>query len=132
MRAAAARSGMAPSAPYAHYRDREQLLQARWREPARDAAREIASVAEATADPVERIRLMLEVFLRLAENHPEVYRGAFMYVRPGSRPKPEARPLSEIELHRRLAAAIADGRKLGLFAPVAAAFAAHSPDRQPA
>ena len=116
MRAVAARSGVAASALYGYYRDRSALLEALWREPAGAAAREVAAIASTVVPPVERIEKMLDVYLKLAEENPEIYRGAFMYVRPGSRPKPATLPLGEVELHRQLVQALSDGCAQGLFA----------------
>lgn len=113
MRAVGARIGLAPSAIYAHFEGRRALLESLWQEPVFAAAREARVVADATPDPVERIRAMLAVYMRLAADHADIYRGAFLYVRPGSIPAPPSQPMASVEFHQLLAAAVAEAQAAG-------------------
>jgi AcrR family transcriptional regulator len=59
---------------------------------------------------------VLQAYLDLALANPEVYHGAFMWVRPGSMPKPKVRSLDELDMHRLLRDALREGQATGRLA----------------
>ncbi len=117
MRAVAGRAGLSASALYSYFPNRNELLRALWYEPVAAAVVQLIQVADACPDPVERIRRMIDVYLDLAAANPEVYRGAFLYVRPGSHEPPEIVSRETADFHRLLRDAITEGQKTGAIGP---------------
>lgn len=113
IRGVAKQAGFAPSVLYAYYPNRQALLQSLWYEPVVSAVREIIRVAADIADPLDRIEAMLAVYIDFARQNPEIYRGAFMFVRPGSMDKPPVQDLEILDLHRLLQVAIEEGQRTG-------------------
>lgn len=113
IRGVAKQAGLAPSVLYAYYPNRQTLLQSLWYEPVVTAVQEIIRVAGVTPDPLARIERMLAVYIEFARHNPEIYRGAFMFVRPGSMEKPPVQDLEVLDLHRLLRTAIEEGQRAG-------------------
>lgn len=114
IRAVAARIGIVPSGIYHYYKNRNELVQAIWYEPARDATVRMLSMAARTTDPITRIEKALRIYIQLAFEHPEIYREAFMFVRPKSEHPPPRQPMDRLDFHNVLKTSIeqaqADGR----------------------
>lgn len=110
MRAVAAAAGMSPGALYAYYPNRMALLQSLWSAPVSQAIVEMRETAAEVADPLLRIERILAGYIKLACDNPEIYRGAFLFVRPARMPPPEAAALETLEFHVLLREAIKEGQ----------------------
>lgn len=110
IRAVAQRVGVSPTSIYSFFKNRQAMIEALWLDPVRTALGEMVRVAALTPDPVERIDRVLEVYLDMALGQPEIYRGAFLHVRPSRTPPPTRRALADLDFHRLLRDAIADGQ----------------------
>ncbi len=106
-RAIADAAGVSVGTLYSYFDNLTALMQSLWKEPvARFIADAEAKLAE-THDPRERLRVMLDLYAAFARDQREVYRGAFLYVRPQSHDKPSK-------------VALTDDRFFGLFRSVIA------------
>lgn len=113
VRAVCVRAGVSTGTLYSHFTGLEELLQSLWLEPVarlnEGLERDLADVA----DPVERIRLLLEAYARFAIESPEVFRGAVLFVRPPTIPTPIPDPADDLPFHRLLRTAVHDGQNAG-------------------
>jgi AcrR family transcriptional regulator len=112
-RAVAARAGLATGTLYAHFANLQDLMRSLWTEPVATANLRLEKIAKATPDPVRRIRKLLEEYALFARENPEVYRGAILFVRPESLPKPERRSLREFVFYDLLHSALREEQLRG-------------------
>jgi AcrR family transcriptional regulator len=117
MRAVAERAGLSSAALYSYFDNRQTLLQSLWYEPAAAAVRRSRLVASRTPDPVKRIEAILGVYLDLARKNPEVFRGAFLFVRPGSMEAPPIQKLETLDFHRLICEAVKEAQASGAARP---------------
>lgn len=90
-----------------------ELMRSLWVGPVIEAGKRLRELADAEADPVERIRAVLAGFVEFVVDHPDVHRNVLLYVRPSSRPVPEQRPADDLALFTLLRTAIEDGQRDG-------------------
>ena len=90
-----------------------ELMRSLWVGPVIEAGRRLQEVADATSDPVERIRAILHGFVEFVLANPDVHRNVLLYVRPAARPAPEPQPVDDVAMFALLHAAIVDGQRDG-------------------
>lgn len=117
MRGVAERAGLSSSALYSYFDNRRSLLQSLWYEPAVEAVKRARLIASRTPDPVKRIEAILGVYLDLAQKNPEVFRGAFLFVRPGSMEAPPVQKLETLDFHRLIWEAVKEAQLSGSARP---------------
>lgn len=88
-----------------------------WTEPVEIVNQELEAAARKHRSPLRRIRALLGIYADFAQRNPDVYRGAFLLVRPESLPTPEAQPLGELPFYRLLRDAIVQGQEAGVVRP---------------
>ena len=110
IRAVAQRVGVSPTSIYSFFSSRQALIEALWLDPVLTVLAEMVRVAALTPDPVERIDRVLDIYLDLALGQPEIYRGAFLHVRSANAPPLAKRDLADLDFHRLLRDAIAEGQ----------------------
>ncbi|NBB15203.1 TetR family transcriptional regulator [Caulobacter sp. SLTY] len=113
-RAIAQRAGVSVGTLYAHFGSLQGLMQSLWMEPVEVINAELAQLAAGIDDPIERLRSLLNAYVEVALTRPELFRGAFLFVRPETLPKPERRPLEETPFAALLVAAIREGQASGV------------------
>lgn len=113
VRAVAKRAGVSTGTIYSYFSGLQELMRSLWQEPVAQAERELEAVARSHRDPVERIAALLETYARFAFEHPDVHRGALLFVRPTSVEKPDVQPLADLALPRLLRAALQEGQRRG-------------------
>ncbi|MDH4386657.1 MAG: TetR/AcrR family transcriptional regulator [Caulobacter sp.] len=116
-RAIADRAGVSVGALYLHFGSLQGLMQSLWREPLEQINRQLEQIASDHPDPVERLRKLLEAYVSVALDRPELFRGAFLFVRPETLPKPDREPLDSAAFAALLVATVADGQASGALAP---------------
>jgi AcrR family transcriptional regulator len=116
-RAIADRADMSVGALYLHFGSLQGLMQSLWQEPLETINRQLEQIAADHPDPVQRLRKLLEAYVEVAVERPELFRGAFLFVRPETLPKPERAPLASAVFAALLADAIAQGQSSGVLAP---------------
>ncbi len=116
-RAVAVRAGVSTGTLYSYFANLTELLQSLWIEPVEKVGRQLEELVATIDDPVERIRALLDGYVRFAEDQPEVFRGSVLFVRPPGSAPPEAAPPETLPFYRLLLAAVRDGQVGGQIAP---------------
>lgn len=98
---------------YAYFGNLQGLMQSLWMEPVEAINARLADLAAGIADPVERLAALLNAYVEVARSRPELFRGAFLFVRPDTLPKPERGPLEDAPFAALLIAAIREGQACG-------------------
>lgn len=112
-RAVAQRAGVSVGKIYAHFGSLQGLMQSLWMEPVETINAQLGELAAGIADPVLRLRALLNAYVEVALTRPELFRGAFLFVRPDALPKPEREPLANAPFAALLIATIGEGQAMG-------------------
>lgn len=115
IRAVAKEAGVSVGTIYKYFEDISDLGRSLWQEPVEELRGHMLKIADTTGDPAERIRALLKAYANFAREKHRVFRGAFLYVRPESRQKPEATPLEDEPYYQLLSSSILEGQKSGAF-----------------
>lgn len=116
-RAIADRAGVSVGTIYSYFGSLQGLMQSLWMEPLDRINARLRATAGSTTDPVERVRRLLEAYVSVATNAPELFRGAFLFVRPDSLGKPPKEALEAPVFGELLVAAIREGQSGGAIRP---------------
>ncbi|MEM1229548.1 MAG: TetR/AcrR family transcriptional regulator [Pseudomonadota bacterium] len=95
-------AGIAVGSLYSYFDNLTELMQSLWKQPVRRLLKELDGELEGIEDPWLRLETFTRLYARFALEQRSTYRGAFMFVRPESRPAPERRPLEEDPFFSRL------------------------------
>lgn len=112
-RAIAERAGVSVGTIYTYFGSLQGLMQSLWMEPLDRINGRLNRIAQAHADPMLRLRKLLEAYVDVAINAPELFRGAFLFVRPDSLEKPPRDVLESAVFGALLLAAIEEGQASG-------------------
>lgn len=115
IRAVAKEAGVSVGTIYKYFEDISDLGRSLWQEPVDALRAEMSVIAEKTEDPATRIRTLLREYANFARDKHRVFRGAFLYVRPDSRQRPDPTALEEEPFYRHLETAILEGQQSGVF-----------------
>ncbi len=77
LRAAAARAGVSPAAPYRHFANRQALITAVATRGFEDLAAALAAAVQPSAAPLDRLLAMARAYLAFAAHRPVMYRLMF-------------------------------------------------------
>jgi len=98
---------------YAYFDNLADLMQSLWIGRVDRLNADLEAVARAHSDPIKRIRELMKAYIGFATDNPDLYKGAFLYVRPQGHEKPEARPIESAALASGLIDALKEGQKQG-------------------
>lgn len=112
-RAIAVSAGVSVGTIYAYFGDLQTLMQSLWLEPLDRINAEMQSIAEAHGDPVERLRALMAAYLAVATDNPDLYRNAFMFVRPSQLPTPDQAEMDSVVFVALIKQALLDGQNSG-------------------
>lgn len=112
-RAIADRAGVSVGTIYTYFGSLQGLMQSLWMQPLERINARLERIAQAAVDPLERIRKLLEAYVEVALQAPELFRGAFLFVRPDSLGKPPKAALDSAVFATLLMAAIEEGQAGG-------------------
>lgn len=115
IRAVAEQAQVSIGTIYKYFEDISDLGRSLWQEPVDELRKQMSDIAGKTDDPAARIRALLQAYADFASEKHRVFRGAFLYVRPESRQKPEQSELEDEPYFQHLKTAIAQGQKSGAF-----------------
>ena len=115
-RAVAKEAGVSVGAIYAHFEDLTGLMQSLWTGHVERQNEKFEQIAEAQETPLNRIRALLTEYMRFGIENADLYRHAFMFVRPESHEKPVAEPPTSTSFAALLKQAIEDGQESGAVA----------------
>ncbi len=117
VRAIAEQAGVSVGTVYAHFGSLSELLQSLWREPARRLVQEMEQLAQDISTPPEQLAALLRAYVNFSVEEPQVFRSAFLFVRPESLAPPERVPLADDRFFRLFSQAISSGQCDGAFRP---------------
>lgn len=112
-RRVAQRAGVSVGAIYAHFDDLAGLMQSLWMGQVERQNARFVEITSGCEDPVVRLRILLVDYLRFGIDNAELYRNAFLFVRPGSHPKPVAAPLETQVFFRLMMDSLSEGQSQG-------------------
>jgi AcrR family transcriptional regulator len=112
-RAVAQRAGVSVGKIYAYFGSLQGLMQSLWMEPIEAINAQLGEMAAEIADPVQRLKALLNAYVEIALARPQLFRGAFLFVRPDTLAKPDPEPLGEAPFATLLTSAIREGQLLG-------------------
>lgn len=114
-RAVAKEAGVSVGKIYGYFNSLTELMQSLWQGRVQRLAEKLQQVASRQADPVDRVRSILEVYVAFAQNNPDLYRGALMFVRPDDLEAPRQDPAENLPIMDLLMGAIVEGQDTGVF-----------------
>lgn len=113
-RSIAKHAGVSVGTIYTYFGSLRGLMETLWTGPVTRLEQDLKDVAQATLDPLDRIRALLKTYVKFARDNSEIYRGVFLFVRPLSMPKDEGRPSAlTAALPALLSRAITEGQAAG-------------------
>ncbi|OYU69255.1 MAG: hypothetical protein CFE28_04100 [Alphaproteobacteria bacterium PA2] len=113
-RAVAQRAGVSVGKIYAHFGSLQGLMQSLWMEPIEAINVKLWEMAAEITDPVQRLRALLNAYVEIAVTRPQLFRGAFLFVRPETMPRPDREPLDGAPFASLLISTIGEGQALGV------------------
>ncbi len=115
VRAVAQAAGVSVGTVYSYFGSLSELLQSLWRAPARKLVAQMASLTQEVADPVEQLKALLQAYVQFSVDEPQVFRSAFLFVRPEAAPAPKQVALASDRFFMLFQQAIARGQQTGQF-----------------
>lgn len=116
-RRVAQKAGVSVGAIYAHFDDLAGLMQSLWMGRVERQNARFVEITTGCQDPVLRLKRLLEDYLQFGIGNAELYRNAFLFVRPGSHPKPLALALETQVFSRLVMEALVEGQAQGRVVP---------------
>ncbi len=113
-RAIAVRAGVSVGTIYKHFGNLSELARTLWQGPVEKFEQALEQKAAQYQDPLERLHALLEAYLEFARTHQDLYRGAFLFVRPPNQDQPEKAQLTSSVFARLLIDALQEGQQQGL------------------
>ncbi|MCR9258560.1 MAG: TetR/AcrR family transcriptional regulator [Pseudomonadaceae bacterium] len=111
VRAVAEHAGVSVGTVYSYFGSLSELLQSLWRQPVRKLVQQMTHIGQEISDPAERLRALLQAYVRFSGEEPQVFRSAMLFVRPESIPQPEQIALADDAFFTLFVQAIADGQR---------------------
>ncbi|MEO0883325.1 MAG: TetR/AcrR family transcriptional regulator [Pseudomonadota bacterium] len=100
---------------YKYFDNRHDLGQSLWSEPVDKLRAEMQADYDRQTSPTEKIRTLLENYVRFSVENRRIFRGAFLFVRPESGEKGPPISLKDEVLYRSLCGAFREGQAAGIF-----------------
>lgn len=100
---------------YKYFKNRDDLAQSLWAPPVEKLRQEMQADFESTEEPREQIRGLLEHYIRFSVENREIFRGAFLLVRPEGDAIPNPAKLQDEVLYENLCRAFTAGQASGEF-----------------
>lgn len=112
-RAIAKKAGVSVGTIYAHFGNLTGLMQSLWKGHVGRLNETFQKLAAQNELPLDRLRALLAAYLDFGVENAELYRGAFMFVRPDALDKPEIEPLTSADFPALLVDTIQKGQASG-------------------
>lgn len=111
-RAIAVKAGVSVGTLYSYYANLPELMRSLWAEPVAEEMVRLRAIVEATPDPLEALRALLDGYASFALGNPDILRGAFLFV-GRAQDTPLAPAPAAVEFEHLLRDAILAGQKTG-------------------
>ena len=115
VRAVAQEAGVSVGTVYSRFGSLSELMQSLWRRPARKLVQRLTHLADEISDPVEQLRAYLTAYVQFSIAEPEVFRAAFLFVRPESAEPPPQVALKNDRFFQLYRTTIREGQRSGVF-----------------
>lgn len=102
---------------YKYFENRADLAQTLWAGPVGRLRDDMQASVDAASSPVDKVRALLDHYVRFALENDRLFRSAFLLVRDKSSSPPDPADLDEETFYRNLCAAFREGQDAGLFKP---------------
>ncbi|MGD1933788.1 MAG: TetR/AcrR family transcriptional regulator [Candidatus Phaeomarinobacter sp.] len=102
---------------YKYFENRADLAQTLWAEPVGRLRDDMQTSVDATADLVDKVRVLLNHYVTFALENDRLFRSAFLLVRDNAARPANPEDLSKETFYRNLCEAFRDGQKTGQFKP---------------
>ena len=112
-RAIAVRAGVSVGTIYKHFGNLSELARTLWQGPVEKFEQSLEATAAQHQDPLERVNALLEAYLTFARKNADLYRGAFLFVRPPNQNPPEKAHITSSVFARLLIDALEEGHQMG-------------------
>lgn len=112
-RAVAAKAGVSVGTIYSYFGDLTGLGRSLWTGRVAEQDDKFRALAAQHADPLERLRALLEAYLAFGIEQSDLYRNVLLFVRPGDLAKPDKEALTGFAFPTLLLAAIKEGQARG-------------------
>ena len=110
-----AEAGVSIGTFYKYFESREDLAQSLWADPVERLKTNLQARFELAKNPSEQVRVLLKGYVNFALENRRVFRGAFLFVRPDTRPAPEQISLEDEMFYQNLCKAFTEGQRDGSF-----------------
>ena len=117
VRAIAKKAGVSVGTIYTYFGNLQALMESLWSGPVQRYIEQLNSIAQANADPVERIENLMRSYVEFARENIEIYRGVFLFVRPLGQAATDKTPAEDTPFASLIIAAIEEGQDGGQIAP---------------
>ena len=114
-RAVATKAGVSVGAIYSHFGDLKTLMQSLWTRHVDRQSEVFQAIADQHTDPADRMSALLTAYLEFGIKNPDLYRNAFMFVRPDNMDKPKALSPETLAFPSLLIQTVRDGQAAGQF-----------------
>lgn len=112
-RAIAKKAGVSVGTIYAHFGNLTGLMQSLWKGHVGRLNAKFQELAAQNELPLDRLRALLTAYLEFGVKNAELYRGAFLFVRPSAQQKPDIEPLISADFPALLIDSIQKGQAFG-------------------
>lgn len=102
---------------YKYFENRADLAQTLWAEPVGRLRDDMQASVDAATGPVDKVRALLDHYVRFALENDRLFRSAFLLVRDEANRPPDPEDLSQETFYRNLCEAFREGQKGGQFKP---------------
>lgn len=109
-RAIAKKADVSVGTIYTYFGSLRGLMESLWSGPIAKYTEQLQSVSEGVIDPVERLRKLMETYVKFALENVEIYRGVFLFVRPLNIDKADKTPVQQAVFVSMLIKVIEDGQ----------------------
>lgn len=100
---------------YKYFKDRSDLAQTLWAEPVARLRSEMQADFDVTAEPADKVRSLLEHYVKFAVDNHRLFKSVFLFVRPDDNPRPDPVELENEVFYRNLCVAFREGQESGEF-----------------
>ncbi|MEM7363073.1 MAG: TetR/AcrR family transcriptional regulator [Pseudomonadota bacterium] len=113
VRSIASAAGVSVGTVYSYFGNLQDLMQSLWREPISRFEQTLEKITAKHPDPLNRIEALLRAYLAFGLKNPDLYRGAFLFVRPTTFEVPPRETLGTAKFARFMIEAITEGQQSG-------------------
>lgn len=107
-------AGVSVGTIYSYFNNLTELMHSLWKRPVSNLIRDFELALSELDNPIDRVRSFMETYTNFAITHRNLYRGAFMYVRPESHDKPDPVALDDDRFFSLLCNSVRDAQDQGL------------------